>query len=142
MCIRDSNSAKALTAMKPLGGQVDHAVAAFLEDVEQRGLSDDILLIVTGEMGRSPKINKRGGRDHWGNLTPLLVAGGGLKMGQVVGRSDAQAGRPSSETYTPRHLLATIFHSLFDLGELRLQQNLPPSLLRFIEESKPITELV
>ena len=71
------------TACNWLGNQVDHAVSAFLDDVEARGLSDKILLVVTGEMGRSPRISNNGGRDHWGNLTPLLIAGGGLKMGQV-----------------------------------------------------------
>ena len=90
----NNNSPKGLAGMKWLGAQVDHAVAAFLEDVKQRGLSDKILLIVTGEMGRTPKLSKDGGRDHWGNLTPLLLAGGGLNMGQVIGQSDKQAGAP------------------------------------------------
>ena len=68
-----------------------------LEDVEQRGLSDKILLVCCGEMGRTPRINKNGGRDHWGNLGPLLLSGGGLNMGQVIGQSAATAAsrRPS-----------------------------------------------
>ena len=56
-----------------LGPQVDHAVSAYIEDVEARGLTDKILLVVTGEMGRTPRINKNGGRDHWGDLGPLLL---------------------------------------------------------------------
>ncbi len=137
----DGNSARGMTAMEPLGGQVDHAVAAFVDDVRQRGLSDDILLIVTGEMGRTPKINNRGGRDHWGNLTPLVLAGGGLEMGQVIGRSDSQAAEPASERVTPENLFATVMHTLFDIGQLRLEPDLPPELLQFVGDAEPIRGL-
>ena len=68
-----------------LGPALDHAVSTFLEDLEQRGLSDQILLVVTGEMGRTPRINNKAGRDHWANICSLLLAGGGLRMGQVIG---------------------------------------------------------
>src|SRR5262249_11046614 len=77
----NNNSPKNLEGMKPLGGQVDHAVSAFLEDVRQRGLSDQILLVISGEMGRTPRINKGGGRDHFAALTAVVVARRGLKMG-------------------------------------------------------------
>jgi uncharacterized protein (DUF1501 family) len=137
----DSNSAKAMTAMEPLGGQVDHAVSAFLDDVKERGLDDRILLVVTGEMGRTPKINKNGGRDHWGDLTPLVFAGGGLKMGQVIGQSDQQGGRPSSDAYAPANLLSTIMHFLFDVPQLRLRTDLPREVKSVIENSKPIDPL-
>src|SRR6185312_616831 len=99
----NGNSPKNLEGMNWLGPQVDHAVAAFIEDCEARGLRDKILLVVTGEMGRTPRINKNGGRDHYGELTPLLVYGGGLKMGQVVGQSDSTASRPATEPYDPNH---------------------------------------
>jgi uncharacterized protein (DUF1501 family) len=92
-------------------------------------------------MGRTPRINKNGGRDHYGNLTSLLVAGGGLKMGQVVGESDATASQPATRKYGPKDLLGTIFHSLFDLGELRISQNLPKNI-RDIGNVHPIPELV
>lgn len=134
----DGNSAKALTAMEPLGGQVDHAVAAFLDDIKERGLDDRILLVVTGEMGRTPKINSKGGRDHWGDLTPLVFAGGGLKLGQVIGQSDKQGGRPNSEAYTPANLLSTILHFLFDVPQLRLRTDLAREIKSLIEASKPI----
>src|SRR5262249_18142119 len=75
--------------MEELGRPVDHAVAAFLEDVEQRGLSQNHLLVITGEFGRTPRINSNGGRDHWPQLSTLALAGGGLRMGQVVGESTA-----------------------------------------------------
>jgi uncharacterized protein (DUF1501 family) len=138
----DGNSAKGMTAMEVLGRQVDHAVAAFLDDLRDRGLEDRVLLVVTGEMGRTPKINRRGGRDHWGDLTPLLIAGGGFPRGQVIGRSDAQGGRPASEPYTPANLLATVLHFLFDVPQLRLRTDLPRDLKPLLENGEPIRELV
>ncbi len=138
----NGNSPKGLGGMKYLGPQVDHAVAAFIEDVERRGLSDKILLVVTGEMGRTPRINKNGGRDHYGNLTPLLVYGGGLKMGQVIGRSDAKATEPATRRYGPGHLLATMMQSLFDIGELRLLRELSSDVSTVITEGEAIRELV
>ena len=92
----NGNSPKNMAGLPPLASQVDHAVAAFLEDVHERGLSDKILLVVTGEMGRTPRRNRDGGRDHYANLTTLALAGGGLKMGQVIGQSDRLAAHPSS----------------------------------------------
>ncbi len=138
----NNNSPKHLGAMKMLGPQVDHAVAAFIEDCEERGLTDDILLIVTGEMGRTPRINKNGGRDHYGNLTPLLFSGGGLKMGEVVGRSDAHVTNPATTPYGPDNLFATVIHTLFDIGELRLVQSVPQDLQRAIANTEPIVDLV
>jgi len=137
----NNNSPKNMAGLGPMSGQVDHAVTAFVEDLKQRGLSDKVLLVVTGEMGRSPKVNKNGGRDHWANLTALALAGGGLKMGQVIGQSDKQAGSPATEKYTPAHLMSTIFNVLFDVGQLRLARGLPAGLMKFVEDSKPIPEL-
>src|SRR5437868_5964307 len=100
----NGNSPKRMAGIYPMGGQVDHAVSAFIEDLATRGLSDDILLIVTGEMGRTPRLNNNGGRDHYGELTPLLLSGGGLKMGQVLGQTDNHAGKSVTAPYRPGHL--------------------------------------
>jgi hypothetical protein len=137
----NNNSPKNMEGLKWLGSQVDHAVAAFLEDVQQRGLSDKILLVITGEMGRTPKVNKNGGRDHWATLTPLVFAGGGLKMGQVIGQSDRQAGAPATEKYGPSHLLATIMHTLLDIGEVRISREAPKNVMDAVTAGKPIREL-
>jgi len=137
----NSNSPKNLGGMHWLAPQVDHAVAAFIEDIHARGLQDKILLVVTGEMGRSPRINKDGGRDHYGELTSLVFAGGGLKMGQVIGQSDRNASKPTTEPYTPENLAATIFNVLFDPAELRLQTNMPREILQMVENGRPIAEL-
>src|SRR5262249_53856938 len=120
----NENSPRNMEGLRWLAPQVDHAVSAFLDDVKARGLSERILLIVTGEMGRTPRLNRNGGRDHWGALTPLLIAGGGLRMGQVIGRSDAIAERPTTTPYTPAHLFATVMHWLFDVPQLRLRTDI------------------
>ena len=125
-----------------LGPALDHTVSVFLEDLEARGLSDDILLVITGEMGRTPRINNRSGRDHWGNICSLALAGGGLNMGQVIGASDRQGGSPNTPPITVHNLLATIMHVMFDIGELRITQGLPTELVRAITTAQPIRELV
>jgi len=121
---------------------VDKAVSAFIEDVERRGLSEKILLVITGEFGRTPKINKNGGRDHWGNLCTLAFVGGGLKMGQVIGRSDRTAGAPASEPISSSQVLATVMHTLFDLQEVRVLPGLPNEVTNAVAGGEPIRELV
>ena len=120
---------------------VDKAASAFIEDIEQRGLSEKILFVITGEFGRTPRINKNGGRDHWGNLCTLAFAGGGLKTGQVVGRSDRTGSRPGSQPISSGQVLSTIMHSLFDIGQLRVQADLPKELEQIVVNQQPIAEL-
>jgi uncharacterized protein (DUF1501 family) len=129
----DVNNAPVEEGMRYMGPPLDHAVSAFLEDVEARGLSKKILLVVCGEMGRTPRLNKRGGRDHWGNLAPLLLAGGGLAMGRVIGQSDRNAGEPASEPVRIRNLVGTVLHRLFDVGKLRVVRGLPREITQMAE---------
>jgi uncharacterized protein (DUF1501 family) len=138
----NNNSPKRMAGIWPMGGQVDHAVSAFIEDVHARGLSEKILLVVTGEMGRTPRLNKNGGRDHYGNLTTLLLSGGGLKMGQIVGASDRHASEPATRPYDPKHLMSTVMHTLFDIGKLRITDGIPKEVIDAITAGEPITELV
>lgn len=137
----DVNNAGVAEGMDYMGRPLDHAVSVFLEDVAARGLSERILLVVVGEMGRSPRINNEGGRDHWGNLAPLLLAGGGLKMGQVVGQSTRDAGEPLTRPYEIPHLVATILDRLFDVPQLRLVPGLPNELLQ-AATGETINELI
>jgi hypothetical protein len=99
-------------SMRQTAPAVDHAVAAFVQDLNQRGLQDDILLVITGEFGRTPRVNGGAGRDHWAPLSTLALAGGGLRMGQVVGESNARAEVPRTTPITPQDLMATVFHVL------------------------------
>jgi hypothetical protein len=121
----DENNAPMAEGLRYMAPPLDHALGAFLDDLEARGLSDRILLVACGEMGRTPRINPKGGRDHWGGLGPLLLAGGGHPHGQVIGRSNRDASAPQSEPVTGRHLLGTVLRTLFDVGQLRLVPDLP-----------------
>jgi uncharacterized protein (DUF1501 family) len=138
----DQNNATVEEGMRYVGAPFDHAVSAFIEDVDARRLSDQILLVACGEMGRTPKVNQKGGRDHWGGLAPLLLAGGGLRMGQVIGASTRDGGEPASEPVTPKDLVATVLHTLFDVGELRVERSLPSEVGRLIDAGKPIPGLL
>jgi uncharacterized protein (DUF1501 family) len=138
----DINNAGVEEGMRYLGPPFDHAIAAFLEDVAARGLSDKILLVCCGEMGRTPRMNSRGGRDHWGNLAPLLLAGGGLKMGRVIGQSTRDAAEPLTEPVTIPHLVSTVLHTLLDVGQLRLVPGVPREILRAATGADPIEGLV
>jgi len=124
-----------------LGGAVNKAVTAFIEDLQQRGMSDDVLLVITGEFGRTPRINKKAGRDHWGGICPLLLSGGGLNMGQVIGRSDKTGGKPISEPVTTAQLTSTILHTLVDPGQVRLLPQIPQAIQDTLSRSEPIRQL-
>jgi hypothetical protein len=138
----DRNNPGVPAGMAFLGPQLDHAVAAFLEDVRERGLSDKILLVITGEMGRSPVKGKNGGTGHHPDLTPLVLAGGGLKMGQVIGASDRQGRRAATKAYRPAHLLTTVLHTLFDASEVRANPAaLPGAVAELVNRGEPISEL-
>ncbi len=113
-----------------------------IEDIEARGLSEKIMLVCCGEMGRSPKLNAKGGRDHWGGLAPLMIYGGGLKMGQVIGQSSRNGGEPSSLPITIPDLVSTIMHTLDDVGEARITDGLPPGLHNVLSRGEPIRGLV
>ncbi|MBL8855463.1 MAG: DUF1501 domain-containing protein [Planctomycetaceae bacterium] len=137
----DINNAPMTDGMNYVGAPFDHAVAAFIDDIEARGLRDKILLVCCGEMGRTPIINKEGGRDHWGNLAPLLLYGGGWKSGQVIGQSARDGGQPASNPVTIHDLLATIMHTLFDVDQVRVTDGLPRNLLNVVGRGTPIPGL-
>jgi uncharacterized protein (DUF1501 family) len=138
----DGNNPNMYDGMNMLGPPLDKGVSAFLDDVEERGLSDRILLVITGDFGRTPTINKNGGRDHWSNLCTLAFAGGGLRIGQVIGKSARKNDIPASTPITTTNLMATIMHTLFDIGTLRVVRGLPANIARLVETAEPIRELV
>ena len=91
---------------------LDRALSALLEDLQQRGLLDETLVAAAGEFGRTPKINKDQGRDHWGKCQSALLAGGGIRGGQVYGASDKQAAYVKDRPVAPEDFLATILYAL------------------------------
>jgi hypothetical protein len=128
-------------SMKSRSPQMDQAVAAFIEDVHQRGLQENILLVITGEFGRTPRVNRNAGRDHWAPLSTLALSGGGLRMGQVVGESAAKVDVPQSTPITPQDLMATIFQVLGIPPRVQFQS---PSgrPVYMVDSGVPIGELV
>jgi hypothetical protein len=92
--------------------QFDVGFTALIEDLDQRGLLDETLVVAIGEFGRTPKINDKGGRDHWGPVFSFALAGAGISGGQVYGSSDKQGAYPASDRVEPGELTATIFHLL------------------------------
>jgi hypothetical protein len=92
--------------------QLDSAMATLLRDLHQRGLLESTLVLVTGEFGRTPRVNKDAGRDHWGPSTAIAIGGGGVQGGIVVGASDERAEKPATTPYGPEDLAGTIYHCL------------------------------
>jgi uncharacterized protein (DUF1501 family) len=127
--------------LKNLCPLVDQAVASFVDDVAQRGLDKRILLVISGEFGRTPRINASAGRDHWAPLSTLAFAHGGLKNGQVIGESNSKVEVPKSTPITPQDMMATIFSVLgIDLGLHYYDQGGRPTPM--IVSGKPIKEIV
>ena len=91
---------------------VDVAYSALLEDLLRRGRLDDTLVIMMGEFGRTPKVNKNAGRDHWPQCFSLVLAGGGIRGGQLYGSSDNIAAYPASDPVSPHDLMATLYRCL------------------------------
>ncbi len=116
---------------------VDRAFAALIRDLEGRGLLDETLVVFLTEFGRTPKINKNGGRDHWGACGSIFFAGAGVEAGQVVGQSNKHAGYPITRPYGPADIAATIYHSLgIDIeSRVRDRENRPISVL---DHGRPI----
>jgi hypothetical protein len=90
----------------------DAAFSALIEDLDARGLLDETLVIMMGEFGRTPRFNDAGGRDHWPHCFSVVLAGGGIRGGQVLGASDKVAAFPASDPVTPGDLIATLYQCL------------------------------
>jgi uncharacterized protein (DUF1501 family) len=121
--------------------QFDTAVSALVTDLCDRGLQDEVLVMAMGEFGRTPKINKDAGRDHWPGAMSILYAGGGLKMGQAVGTTNALAEYPTTKPYTPGCVLSTMYHVL-DIDHNHVFYDQAQRPLPILSEGEPIKELV
>jgi hypothetical protein len=119
--------------------QTDQTVSALLEDLAQRGLLSETLVYWTGDFGRTPKINKEAGRDHWPQCQTVLMAGGGIRGGQVYGASDPTGAYPRDTPLRPDDITATVFHALGldPQTEIRDQLGRPMP----ISAGKPVTAL-
>jgi hypothetical protein len=117
----------------------DQGVSALVEDLHQRGMLDDTLVVVMGEFGRTPKINGNAGRDHWGSCSSVLFAGGGVRGGHLVGASDRICAFPSELPASPADVVATIYHALGLEAHTLVHDPLGRPLA--IAEGKPIRQL-
>ena len=90
----------------------DQGFSALLDDLSQRGLLDETLVACVSEFGRTPRFNNRGGRDHWGHVFSVALAGGGVRGGTVHGSSDKHGAQPREGKVTPQDLTATLLHCL------------------------------
>ncbi len=127
--------------MKSKGPAYDQGLAALVSDLHDRGLNKDILVVAMGEFGRTPRINKTAGRDHWGRLMSVLMAGGNLRMGQIIGSSNAKGEVPKDNPYRPENVIATIYQHLgIDPGTTILDFTGRPRYL--LEQHRAIKELI
>ncbi|MEJ7593829.1 MAG: DUF1501 domain-containing protein [Planctomycetaceae bacterium] len=129
---------KGLTPMLPV---LDRGLTALVDDLEQRGLLETTLVVVIGEFGRSPVMTKTAGRDHWPGVMSFLIAGGGIKGGQVIGATDRRGGSIHERPLSPGDLAATVFSHLgIDPGSHWINPSGRPVPL--VETGHPIAELV
>ena len=121
---------------------LDRAITSLIEDIHDRGLDKDVTVIVWGEFGRTPKINNQASRDHWPQLSCALMAGGGMKTGQVIGASNRLAERATKRPVTHQEIFATIYHNLgIDSSTVReYDANGRPHYP--VDEAQPIRELI
>ena len=123
------------------GPPLDQMIAALVTDIYQRGLDKKVMLLVWGEFGRTPRINKTGGRDHWGPLMSLLLAGGGLKVGQVIGQSNSRGETPVDRPIHPNDVLATVYRHLgIDPSSHTVTREGRP--IPLLPNGEPISELI
>jgi len=119
---------------------VDAALSALLADLQDRGMLDDTLVLWMGEFGRTPKINKNAGRDHYPKAQSVVFAGGGVRAGQVVGATDATGSLPAERPVTPEDMAATIYH-LLGVDGRKTYVSSTGRPIRIVEKGQVVREL-
>jgi hypothetical protein len=119
----------------------ERTIAALIDDLDQRGLLESTLVCVLGEFGRTPKINKDAGRDHWSNAMSILMAGAGIRGGQVIGATDRQGYAAMERVLSPEHFVSTVYRKLgFDPNKIYYTPEGRPS--HMVSNGTPISELM
>lgn len=121
--------------------EFDMAWSGLVQDLHQRGMLDDTLVLVWGEFGRTPRVNKDAGRDHWPGAMSVVFAGGGLKMGQAIGETDAKAEYPKDRPISPEDVLSTMYHVL-GVDQEVAYENEAQRPVKVLNSGTPIRELV
>jgi hypothetical protein len=133
-----ANNFRSLRRLLP---EVDAAVSTLIEDLHQRGLDRDVVVVMWGEFGRTPRINAAAGRDHWPSVMSCLIAGGGLRMGQAIGSTGARGEEARERPYHVQNILATVYRTL-GIDPTMTFQNATGRPLSLLDDHRPITELV
>jgi uncharacterized protein (DUF1501 family) len=121
---------------------VDHALAALVADLEDRGMLGEVVVVAWGEFGRTPRVNKNGGRDHWPEVGPALLAGGGIQGGRIVGATDRLGAKVASRPVSYKEVFATLYRCL---GIDATRTTVPDPTGRpqhLLDQAEPIRELV
>jgi hypothetical protein len=135
------NHAGIENAMKRHSSNLDPALSSLISDLDQRGMLDDVMVMVMGEFGRTPKVNAGAGRDHWGNVMSVLMGGGGLNGGVIVGASDKNGARPAQRAVKPAHILHTVYKQLgIDTSISHIDRAGRP--IPVLSEGAPLSELI
>ena len=121
--------------------QVDKGVSQLITDLHERGLGNEVVTVMWGEFGRTPRINMNAGRDHWSPVMSALIAGGGLRMGQAIGASTARGERPQDRPYRVPQVLATIYQAIgIDPATTFLNSAGRP--VHIVDDRAPVRELI
>lgn len=121
--------------------QVDKGITNLVQDLHERGLSDDVVIVMWGEFGRTPRVNNRAGRDHWAPVMSALIAGGGLRMGQAIGTTTPRGEYPQDRRYSVPQVLATLYRTIgIDPGMTFLNGTGRP--IHVVDDRAPVRELV
>jgi hypothetical protein len=123
------------------GGKLDQCLTALVEDLDARGMLNDVTVVAWGEFGRTPAINKEAGRDHWPQVSCAILAGGGMKTGQVIGSTDRNGGNAKDRPVGFGDIFATLYHNM-NLNPETTTINDPTGRPQHIAEGKALPELV
>ena len=120
---------------------LDRGIANMVQDLHDRGMGDDVVTMVWGEFGRTPRINMNAGRDHWSPVMSCMIAGGGLQMGQAVGASTARGERPQDRPYKASQLLSTAYRAM-GIDPSRTFPNGAGRPMYILDDREPVRELM
>ena len=123
------------------GGKLDQCLSALIEDLEQRGMLDDVTIVVWGEFGRTPKINDKAGRDHWNKVSCAYLAGGGMRTGQAIGSTNRLGEEAAERPVHIQEIMATLYHNLgIDTATVTIPD--PTGRPQYLVDHEPLRELI
>jgi hypothetical protein len=123
------------------GGKLDQCLSVLIEDLESRGMLDDVSIVVWGEFGRTPKINKEGGRDHWPQVSCAFLAGGGIRAGQAIGETNRLGEYATIRPVHVQEVIATLYHNMgINVATTTLTDS--TGRPQYLVDREPIRELI